>query len=100
MFQPNTQPSRQPEELSEEKSKELSEKRPANRDSGSTSTVEFFARVRRAESTVEVPISADLFKSDATMLVRYAEWKEHEGDDGMDVTFKQFSKIFGFAKKV
>ncbi|KAF2800443.1 hypothetical protein K505DRAFT_320431 [Melanomma pulvis-pyrius CBS 109.77] len=65
--------------------------------SNSSAAVEFFARIQTPNGAQEIPLSAKHFADDNIELIqRYAEWKQQE--EGMDLSFEQFSKIFGFAK--
>ncbi|CAO2648597.1 Nn.00g078640.m01.CDS01 [Neocucurbitaria sp. VM-36] len=60
--------------------------------------VEYFARVHTFTGTVEVPVMAEkLDNAENELIKKYAEWMAQEG--GMDISFKQFRSIFGFAKK-
>ena len=47
---------------------------------------------------MEIPILAEkLDNAENELIKKYAEWMAQEG--GMDISFKQFRSIFGFAKK-
>ena len=60
--------------------------------------VEYFARVHTFTGTMEIPIVAEkLDNAENELIKKYAEWMAQEG--GMDISFKQFRSIFGFAKK-
>lgn len=60
------------------------------------SGVEFFARVHTTTGTLDVKLPQDSFIGEADVVKRYAQWKQQE--DGMNLNFEQFKKIFGFAK--
>ncbi|KAF1844628.1 uncharacterized protein K460DRAFT_335547 [Cucurbitaria berberidis CBS 394.84] len=61
--------------------------------------VEYFARVHTFNGgVIEIPIVAEKVDNGENELIRkYAEWMGQEG--GMDISFKQFRSIFGFAKR-
>jgi hypothetical protein len=61
--------------------------------------VEFFARVQAIAGTIEVPLPATSFGGDTHLLKRYAEWKQQENLNGLDLSYEQFAKICGFAKQ-
>ncbi|KAF2710841.1 hypothetical protein K504DRAFT_532597 [Pleomassaria siparia CBS 279.74] len=67
--------------------------------SPSCKAIAFFARINTRNGVREIPLSSDLFTGEKEMMHRYAEWKMQE-DQGMDLNFEQFVKIFGFASKV
>ncbi|KAF2129010.1 hypothetical protein P153DRAFT_431826 [Dothidotthia symphoricarpi CBS 119687] len=60
-------------------------------------TIEFVARIHTRGGITEIPLTDNYLTSDIETIKRYAEWKQQE--EGMEVSFKQFSRIFGFAKK-
>jgi hypothetical protein len=60
-------------------------------------TIELFARVHTAAGTTEVPVPTGHFVGDLDVIKRYGEWKQQE--EGMSLTFDQFVKVFGFARK-
>jgi hypothetical protein len=65
--------------------------------SNGASTIKFFARVYSPSGTTEVLLPTEQFTGDPDAIKQYAEWKQQE--EGMSLTFDQFVKIFGFARK-
>ncbi|KAF2878211.1 hypothetical protein BDV95DRAFT_613824 [Massariosphaeria phaeospora] len=60
-------------------------------------TIEFFARVHTESGLTEIRLAPTSFTGDTDLIKRYAEWKQEE--TGLDLTFEQFGRIYGFARK-
>jgi hypothetical protein len=63
----------------------------------SATKIEYFARIHTSTGVQEIPVTLDDLVDDIEIVQKYAEWMENEG---VQIPYKNFKSIFGFAKKV